>query len=158
MGLSPAALAWLHRAAVLLHIGAVVAWFGAVAYYLAILRPAMRMAGIDRKAQYPLLVAIKHRLRVVVGAAVVVLVVTGTFNAWVLGLLGPAARADDPRVAIFHVKLGVAALLILTFLTALPLLRRVRTPAVRGRLFVAVHVAVLVLGVVAAGAGVLLAH
>lgn len=158
MGLPPSMIPWLHRAAVLLHVGAVVTWFGAVAYYLAILRPAMRMAGLDRRVQYPLLVAIKRRLRVVVGSAVVVLVATGAFNAWVLGLVGPAARSGDPRVAIFHLKLGVAALLVLTFLTALPLLKRVKRPAVRGRLFVAVHVAVLVLGVIAAGAGVLLAH
>ncbi len=154
----PAALPWLHRAAVLLHIAAVVVWFGAVAYYLLILRPALRRSGLDRKAQYPLLVAIKQRLRRVVGAAVVVLVVTGLFNAWVLGLVGPAARADDPRVRLFHVKLGLAALLILTFLTALPLLQRVRRPALRGRLFVLVHVAVLALAALAAGAGVLLAH
>lgn len=151
-------ISWLHRVAVLLHIAAVVVWFGAVAYYLLILRPALRQSGLDRKAQYPLLAAIKQRLRRVVGAAVVALVVTGAYNAWVLGLVGPAAKPDDPRVRLFHVKLGLAGVLILTFVAALPLLKRVRQPRQRGRLFVAVHVAVLALGLITAGLGVLIAH
>jgi hypothetical protein len=46
--------------------------------------------------------------------------------------------------------------LILTFLFALPLLARIRTGKIRGRLFVAIHVVVLILGALAAGAGVLL--
>ena len=36
-------------------------------------------------------------------------------------LVGPAAKSDDPRERLFQVKLGKAVLLILTFVTALPL-------------------------------------
>ena len=75
--LSPAALAWLHRGAVFGHVAAVVVWFGAVAYYLLILRPALRRSGVDRKAQYAILAEIRARLKRVVGVAVAVLVLTG---------------------------------------------------------------------------------
>lgn len=151
-------MAWLHRLAVLGHIGAVVVWFGAVAYYLLILRPALRVAGLDRPAQYALLRAIRARLKRVVGAAVLVLVATGLFNAWLRGLLGGGVPPSGFHARVFQVKLGLAALLILVFLTALPALQRVRTPKLRGRLFVLVHVAVLILGVLAAAAGVLLSR
>jgi len=155
--LSPATLAWLYRLAVLGHIGAVVVWFGAVAYYLLILRPALRASGIERKAQYALLAAVRARLQRVVGAAVVVLVGTGLYLAWLRGLLG-GVPASAHHVRLFRVKLGIATLLVLTFLTALPLLRRVRTPRRRGRLFVAVHAVVLALGAAAAAIGVALSR
>jgi len=156
--LSPATLAWLYRLAVLGHIGAVVVWFGAVAYYLLILRPALRASGIERKAQYALLAAVRARLQRVVGAAVVVLVGTGLYLAWLRGLLGGGVPASAHHVRLFRVKLGIATLLVLTFLTALPLLRRVRTPKRRGRLFVAVHAVVLALGAAAAAIGVALSR
>lgn len=154
LGLSPSAYAWLHRLAVFGHIAAVVVWFGAVAYYLLILRPALRRSGVERKAQYAILAEIRARLKRVVGVAVVVLVVTGVTLARLRGLIGGETPADPLRARLFHVKLVVAGLLVLVFLTALPLLRRVRTPKLRGRLFVATHAAVLALGAVAAAIGV----
>jgi uncharacterized membrane protein len=117
---SPATLAWTYRATVVVHIAAVVVWFGAVAYYLFILRPAFRSSGVERHVQYQLIAAIRARL--------------------------------------FHVKLGVAAVLVVVFLTALPLLRRVPKPRVRGRLFITVHIVVLLLGTVAATIGVILSR
>jgi uncharacterized membrane protein len=156
--LSPAALAWLYRLSVLGHVGAVVVWFGAVAYYLLILRPALRASGIERKAKYALLAAIRSRLKRVVGAAVIVLVATGLTLAWLRGLLGSEPGAGPVRTRLFLVKLVLAALLVLTYLTALPLLRRVQSPKLRGRLFVAVHVAVLALGTGAAALGVVLSR
>ncbi|HEX6965052.1 MAG TPA: hypothetical protein VF166_04565 [Gemmatimonadaceae bacterium] len=155
---SPVASLWLYRLAVFAHIAGVVVWMGAVAYYLFILRPAIRMAGMERKQTYPLLSAIKSRLRRVVGASIVVIVISGVYNAHVRGLIGSAAVADDVHRRIFHWKMVIVTLLILTFLFALPLLARIRTGKVRGRLFVAVHVAVLILGALAAGAGVLLSR
>jgi uncharacterized membrane protein len=154
--LSPAAVAWLHRGAVFGHIAAVVVWFGAVAYYLLILRPALRRSGVDRHAQYAILGEIRARLKRVVGVAVVVLVVTGFVLARLRGFFGPEVPLDPMRVRLFHIKLAVAAILVVVFLTALPLLRRVRTPKLRGRLFVATHAVVLALGAVAAAIGVLL--
>jgi len=156
--MSPAALAWLYRLAVLGHIGAVVVWFGAVAYYLLILRPALRLSGIERQAQYALLRAVRARLVRVVGVAVVVLVGTGLYLAWRRGFLGGDVPASAYHLHLFRVKLGVAAVLVLTFLTALPLLRRVQPPQRRGRLFVLVHAAVLALGALAAGFGVALSR
>ena len=154
--LSPAALAWLHRAAVFGHIAAVVVWFGAVAYYLLILRPALRRSGVDRKAQYAILAEIRARLKRVVGVAVAVLVLTGFTLARLRGFVGGDVPIDPLRARLFHVKLAVAALLVGIFLTALPLLRRVEAPRMRGRLFVATHVVVLALGAVAAAIGVML--
>lgn len=148
---------WLYRLAVLAHIAGVVVWMGAVAYYLFILRPALRMSGMERKASYPLLVAIKARLRRVVGASIVVIVVSGLYNAHVRGLLSADARGTV-RGEIFWWKMLIVAVLIATFLLALPLLRRVRRPALRGRLFVAVHIVVLVCGLLAAAAGVMLSR
>ena len=156
--LSPSAYAWLYRTAVFGHIAAVVVWFGAVAYYLLILRPALRRSGVERKAQYAILAEIRARLQRVVGAAVLVLVVTGLTLARLRGLLGGDVPVDPLRARLFHIKLGVAALLVLVFLTALPLLRRVQAPRVRGRLFVATHAAVLALGAIAAFIGVILSR
>lgn len=155
-GLSPSGLAWLYRTAVLGHVAAVVVWFGAVAYYLLILRPALRRSGVDRKAQYAILAEIRARLKRVVGVAVVVLLATGLTLARLRGFLGGDTQVDPVRARLFHVKLVVAALLVLVFLTALPLLRRVRTPRLRGRLFVATHAVVLALGAIAAAIGVFL--
>lgn len=155
-GLSPSGYAWLYRGAVFGHIAAVVVWFGAVAYYLLILRPALRRSGVERKAQYAILAEIRARLKRVVGVAVVVLVTTGLTLARLRGFLGGDVPIDPARARLFQVKLSVAALLVLVFLTALPLLRRVRTPKLRGRLFVATHAVVLALGAIAAAIGVFL--
>ena len=154
--LSPATLAWIHRGAVFGHVAAVVVWFGAVAYYLLILRPALRRSGVDRQAQYAILAEIRARLKRVVGVAVVVLVLSGLVLARLRGFVGGDVAADPMRVRLFHAKLVIAAILVAVFLTALPLLRRVRTPKLRGRLFVATHAVVLTLGAVAAAIGVLL--
>ena len=156
LDLSPAGYAWIHRLAVFGHISAVVVWFGAVAYYLLILRPALRRSGVERKAQYAILAEIRARLKRVVGVAVIVLLVTGLTLARLRGLLGGDVPIDPLRVRLFHVKLVVAGVLVLVFLTALPLLRRVQTPKLRGRLVVATHAAVLALGALAAAIGVVL--
>jgi uncharacterized membrane protein len=152
--LSSSAYAWLYRGAVFGHVAAVVVWFGAVAYYLLILRPALRRSGVDRKAQYAILAEIRARLKRVVGVAVVVLVATGLTLARLRGFIGGDAPVDPVRTRLFHIKLVVAGVLVLVFLTALPLLRRVQTPKLRGRLFVATHAAVLTLGAIAAAIGV----
>lgn len=154
--MTPVASLWLYHLAVFAHIAGVVVWMGAVAYYLFVLRPAMKMAGMERKSTYPLLSAIKSRLRRVVGISIVVIVASGLYNAQLRGFIGSAAVADDMHRRIFMWKMVIVAVLILTFLFALPLLARVRTGKIRGWLFVAIHVAVLILGALAAGAGVLL--
>ena len=155
---SPAAYAWLYRGAVFGHVAAVVVWFGAVAYYLLILRPALRRSGVERKAQYAILAEIRARLQRVVGVAVLVLVTTGLTLARLRGFLGGDVSVDPVRARLFHLKLGIATLLVLTFLTALSLLRRVKAARVRGRLFVATHALVLALGAIAAFIGVLLSR
>lgn len=149
---------WIYRIAVFAHIGGVVVWMGAVAYYLLILRPALRMSGMARKASYPLLAAIKIRLRRVVGGAIAVIVVSGFYNAHRRGLIGAGGVADEAHRRIFWWKMVIVMVLILTFIFALPLLARVRTGRLRGRLFVLVHIIVLALGALAAGAGVLLSR
>ena len=154
--LSPAALAWLHRGAVFGHVAAVVVWFGAVAYYLLILRPALRRSGVDRHAQYAILAEIRARLKRVVGVAVAVLLLTGLVLARLRGFIGGDVAPDPIRARLFEVKLVIAAVLVAVFLSALPLLRRVRAPRLRGRLFVATHAVVLALGAIAAAIGVVL--
>lgn len=144
---------WLHLAAVWAHVAAVVVWFGAVAYFPLVLRPAMDMAKLDRGARCRLLAAVKRRLRRVVGGAIAVLVVTGLYDAWWRGLLSTSGIA--PLLAW---KLVLGAVLIAIFALALPLLARVRSPARRGRGFIAVHLAVLTLGAIAAAVGVRLAR
>lgn len=157
MSIAPGAV-WVYRSAVLIHIAGVVVWMGAVAYYLIVLRPAFRMAAIDRGARYALLIAVKARLRRVVGAAILAIITSGLYNAHVRGLLTPNGGADPFHQRVFRWKMGVVTILLLTFLCALPLLKRVRQPAIRGRLFLAVHVFVLTGGAIAAAAGVLLSH
>lgn len=147
---------WLYRLTVLIHVSAVVVWMGAVAYWLLILRPALAMSAVEKAPRYALLRAVKDRLRRVVGGAVVTLLASGFWLAHVRGLLDGGASAFHRRV--FVVKLVAAGLLVLVFLTALPLLARVKTGARRGWLFNAVHVLVLLLGLVAMGAGVALSR
>lgn len=129
---------------------------GAVAYYLFVLQPALRMAGVERPVRYALLVAIKAGLRRVVGIAVVVIIASGLVNARLRGLLGGATPADDLTRRVFFRKMIVVGALVLIFLFALPALERVRTGAVRGKLFDLVHVVVLALGALAALGGILL--
>jgi uncharacterized membrane protein len=155
---SPGSFAWSYRAAVLAHVAGVVVWFGAVAYYLLILRPALRASGLERHAQYALLAAIRARLKRVVGAAVLVVVASGLALAHLRGFIGGPAAPDPLQLCLFRAKLLVGAVLVAVFLTALPLLRRVRAPRTRGRLFVATHAVVLLLGAVAATLGVLLSR
>lgn len=156
--MTAASLGWIHRVALLVHIGGVVVWMGAVAYYLFILQPGMKLAGLERPARYALLVAVKARLRRVVGLSIVAIVASGLVNARLRGLLGGAAPADDYLRRVFFWKMIVVGLLILIFLFALPALKRVRTGAVRGRLFNLTHVVVLALGAAAAFGGILLAR
>ncbi len=156
--MSSSVYACLYRGAVFGHVAAVVVWFGAVAYYLLILRPALRRSGVERKAQYAILAEIRARLQRVVGVAVLVLVATGLALARLRGFLGGDVPVDPVRARLFHIKLGIATLLVLTFLTALPLLRRVKAPRMRGRLFVATHALVLALGAIAAFIGVMLSR
>lgn len=156
--MTPSALAWLHRAALFVHIAGVVVWMGAVAYYLFILQPALKMAGTERPARYALLVAIKWRLRRVVGLAVIAIVASGLVNARLRGLIGGPVTADDFARRIFFWKMIVVAVLVLIFIFALPALKRVRTGAVRGKLFNLTHVVVLFLGALATIGGILLAR
>ncbi len=149
---------WIYRLAVFAHIAGVVVWMGAVAYYLLILRPALHISGIERKATYPLLAAIKVRLRWVVGGAIIVIVASGLYNAHRRGLVGAAGGADEVHRHVFWWKMLVVLLLILIYIFALPLLARIHTGKLRGRLFVAVHVVVLTLGALAAAAGVFLSR
>ena len=91
------ARAWLYRGLVLTHLAAVVVWFGAVAYYPLILRPALRAAAADRKAKYAILAAVKARLKIVVGGAVITLAGFADGPQWTLvgaglALLGFAQR------------------------------------------------------------------
>jgi hypothetical protein len=140
----------------LVHVGSAVVWFGAVAYFLLVLRPAQRRAGIPRSAWYSLLRQVKGRLKRVVGAAALGLVGSGALLAHARGFWsGPLWEAGWPPGA-FVGKLVLAALLVSTYATALPLLARVRSPRLRGAAFVWTHVLVLVLAAAAAYLGLLL--
>ena len=59
---------------------------------------------------------------------------------------------------VFAWKMLAVGLLVLIFLFALPLLKRVPVAAWRGRLFNLIHVAVLLLGLLAAAGGVVLSR
>lgn len=156
--MSAAALSWLHRGAVLVHLAGVVVWMGAVAYYLLILRPAMAAAGLERRERYALLVAIKARLRRVVGVSLLAIIASGLINAYLRGLLSAGDAVPAFYRWVFAGKMAIVALLVLIFLFALPALQRVRVPAWRGRLFNAIHIIVLGLGLLAAAGGVVLSR
>lgn len=145
---------WLFPTALVVHLAGVVVWMGAVAYYLFVLRPAIHRSGLERVATYPLLVAIKARLRRVVGASIVALVASGLYLAWVRGLVGAHRWASPTDRAVFAWKMIVVAVLVLIYLFAFAVLARVKTPRTRGRLWVGTHVVVLALGTVAAALGV----
>ena len=143
--------------AVVVHIAGVVVWMGAVAYYLLILRQAMEVAGLERKQRYALLTAIKHRLRIVVGTAIGVIIASGLVLARLRGLL---TRGEATPLArhVFDAKMAIVAVLVFIFLFALRLLQFVKVPKWRGRLFNWTHGLVLLLGLVAAALGVVLSR
>jgi uncharacterized membrane protein len=80
------------------HVGGVVVWFGAIAYFLLILRPAVAASGMERGQWYLLLRAVKRRLRRVVGVAVAAVVLVradagGCAACWTGGWSPAAATA-----------------------------------------------------------------
>lgn len=145
---------WIFPLALVVHLAGVVVWMGAVAYYLFVLRPAMHRSGLERTLTYPLLVAIKARLRRVVGAAIVALVASGLYLARVRGLIGAHRWATPADRAVFAWKMGVVAVLVLIYLFAFAVLARVKTPRTRARMWVGTHIVVLVLGTAAVALGV----
>lgn len=138
------------------HLAGVVIWFGAVAYFLLVLRPAVRASGMQRPEWYLLLRHLKRRLRRVVGGAVVAVVASGLVLAHARGLLNAPPWALGWPGRIFGAKLALAALLVAVYLAALPLIERIRAPRARGRAFVWTHAAALALGSAAALLGLLL--
>jgi uncharacterized membrane protein len=133
-----------------------VVWFGAIAYFLLVLRPAVRSSEMQRAQWYLLLRQIKRRLQRVVGAALVAIVASGLvlanwrgwlrWDLWAIGLYG----------RVFLIKLLLVAILIGIYLTALSLIERIETPVRRGQAFVWTHSVALVIGSVAAFLGLLL--
>jgi putative copper export protein len=147
---------WARALLLLAHLAGMVVWFGAIAYFLLVLRPAARDSGMERAQWYLLLRQVKRRLRPVVGAALLTLLATGLLQAKLRGMLRPELWATGYPGWIFVAKLAVFAALVGIFLTALPLIERIPVAKWRGRAFVWTHVAALVLGSVAAYLGLLL--
>jgi uncharacterized membrane protein len=138
------------------HIGGVVVWFGAIAYFLLVLRPAVAASGMERGQWYLLLRAVKRRLRRVVGVAVAAVVLSGLLLADLRGLLDWRVVSGGGYGSLVAMKLGLAAALVAVFLTALPLIGRIAQPVRRGRAFVWTHTGALVLGAAAVYVGILL--
>lgn len=147
---------WLRLVVLWVHLAGVVVWFGAIAYFLLVLRPAVRSAGIERSQWYLLLRQIKRRLQQVVGGAVVAIVGSGLLLAHWRGLLRPDLGSADTYGRVFLLKLIVVLALVAIYLTALPVIARLEPPLRRGRAFVRVHVVALLLGSVAVFLGLLL--
>lgn len=148
---------WLLRALLLwVHLAGVVVWFGAVAYFLLVLRPAFAASGMERRPWYLLLRALKHRVRRVVAVAVVAMLGSGLLLAHGRGLLRADLLSSGTYERVFAAKMLVVAVLVVVFAGALPLIERIPEPVRRGRAFVRTHVAVLLLGAVAAFLGLLL--
>jgi putative copper export protein len=141
----------------LLHLGSATVWFGAVAYFLLVLRPAQRAAALPRPQWYALLRQVKARLRRVVGVSAVALVGSGALLAHARGFWsGPLLDAGWPRGA-FAGKLLLGTLLLLAYALALPLIARIRAPRARAAAFVWTHVGALLFAATAAYLGLLLA-
>lgn len=138
------------------HVGGVVVWFGAIAYFLLILRPAFAASGMERGQWYLLLRALKLRLRRVVGVAVAAVVASGLMLAHMRGLLYWPVLTGGGYGSLVAVKLALATTLVAVFAAALPLIERMPEPKRRGRAFVRTHVAALTLGAAAAFVGILL--
>lgn len=147
---------WIRTVTLWVHLAGVVVWFGAVAYFLLVLRPAVRSAGMERSQWYLLLRQVKARLRRVVGGALAAIVASGVLLAHWRGLLSPDLWAAGAYPRIFLLKLSLVGILAVIYLTALPTIARLEPPLRRGRAFVVVHFAVLVIGSVVVFLGLLL--
>ena len=139
-----------------LHLAGIVVWFGAVAYFLFVLRPAARAAELERAPWYALLRSVKRRLKRVVGVSVLAIVSSGLLLAWWRGFLHNPPWVYGQVGILFTVKMGVVAALVALYLFAHGVIERIQTPKLRGRTFLGVHVAALVLGGAAAYLGILI--
>lgn len=147
---------WTRSAMLWLHLAGVVVWFGAVAYFLLVLRPAVRAAEMERGQWYLLLRQIKRRLQRVVGVAVLTIVGSGVVLADARGLLRADLWSAGLTGRVFLVKLVVVTVLVVIYLTALPAIARIAEPLSRGKAFVHVHRIALLLGSIAAFLGLML--
>lgn len=147
---------WFRIAVLWMHLAGIIVWFGAVAYFLLVLRPAVRAAEMERSQWYLLLRQIKRRLQRVVGGAVVVIVASGLLLAHWRGLLRTDLWSADTYGRLFFFKIIIVVALVTIYATALPIIARLEPPLRRGRAFVWVHVAALLLGSVATLFGLLL--
>jgi uncharacterized membrane protein len=147
---------WMRSTMLWLHLAGVVVWFGAVAYFLLVLRPAVRAAEMERGQWYLLLRQLKRRLQRVVGAAVLAIVVSGVVLAHSRGLLRADLWSAGVTGRVFLVKLVLVAVLVGIYLTALPAIARLEPPLRRGKAFVHVHRVALLLGSIAAFLGLVL--
>jgi uncharacterized membrane protein len=138
------------------HLAGVVVWFGAVAYFLLVLRPAVRAAEMERGQWYLLLRQLKRRLRIVVGGALVAILISGVLLADARGLLRADLWSAGTTGRVFGVKMLLVAVLIVIYLTALPAIARLEPPLRRGKAFIQVHRVALLLGSVVAFLGLLL--
>ena len=147
---------WMRSTMLWLHLAGVVVWFGAVAYFLLVLRPAVRAAEMERGQWYLLLRQIKRRLQRVVGAALLAIVGSGVVLAHARGLLRADLWSAGVAGRVFLVKLVLVAVLVVIYLTALPAIARLEPALRRGKMFVHVHRLALLLGSIAAFLGLLL--
>ena len=147
---------WMRSTMLWLHLAGVVVWFGAVAYFLFILRPAVRSAEMERGQWYLLLRQLKRRLQRVVGVAVLAIVGSGVVLAHARGLLRVDLWSAGPMGRVFLVKLVIVGVLVVIYLTALPAIARMAPPLRRGQAFVQVHRVALLLGAIAAFLGLVL--
>jgi putative copper export protein len=138
------------------HLAGVVVWFGAIAYFLLVLRPAVRGSGMERREWYRLLREIKGRLRRVVGVALAAILLSGIGLAHARGLWRTDVWSIGTYGQAFVLKLLLVALLIGIFATALPLIERIQVPVQRGRAFVWTHAVALAIGSAAALLGLFL--
>ena len=93
----------MHALMLFLHVAAAIAWMGGMLFMLAVLRPAL--GALDPPQRLKVMTLVCARFFAIVGASVLVLLVTG---GWMLG------TADAPPRG-WHAMAAIGALMMLIF-------------------------------------------
>jgi len=155
----------IHIIATWIHILSAVYWLGAILFTLTVLGPVMRFQ--PGKVATPIMSSIQNRVRRFVLVAIVLFVVTGSFNLYYRGLTD-LGFFETSYGRIFLVKMIPVAVMFTIYFSA-PLILRSLSPDSKGtcceleegpkrvgRVFAILHMIALACGIIVIFMGVML--
>lgn len=112
----------LHIIATWLHIISAIYWLGAILFILTALGPVLRKQ--PAIVVPPIMAEVHSRVRSFVLIAIIIFVVTGTFNMYYRGLFDPAVLFSSPYGKALLLKMFPVAIMFTLYFSAPALMRR----------------------------------